>query len=116
MARQMECSTIGRSNGPELEEMDCGSGAMSAGGQREAQELQSRQNGDGPKLCTCTAAGSCHTVSGANRKRAREEEPGAAVEKRGCEEGMSWWTCLLLGVDPGERSQQQVVRKLHENY
>ena len=95
--------------------MDCGSGAMSAGGQREAQQLQSRQNGGGPNLCTRSTASGC-SVSGANRKRAREEEPGAAVEKRGCEEGMSWWTCLLLGVDPGERSKQQVVRKLHENY
>ena len=105
----MECNsstTLQKPNGPEPEEMDCRSGTMSAGGQTEAQELQSRQNGrDGPSGTTS----SCF-VSGANRKRAREEEPGA-VEKRGCEEGMSWWTCLLLGVDPVERTKQQVVRK-----
>lgn len=51
------------------------------------------------------------------RKREREVEEGEsdAVEKRAAEEGLSWWTCLLLGVGQ-ERSKPQVVRKLHHNY
>ena len=54
------------------------------------------------------------------RKRLREggEELGRGgggereVEKRGCEEGMSWWTCLMLGMDQ-ENTKPRVVRKVH---
>ena len=32
-------------------------------------------------------------------KRAREEgERQIVSDKRGCDEPMSWWTCLMLGV------------------
>ena len=59
-----------------------------------------------------------------SRKRGREEEGLSAavvdggatrVEKRGCEEGMSWWTCLMLGMDQ-ENTQPQVVKKVYDNY
>ena len=32
-------------------------------------------------------------------------------EKRGCAEGMSWWTCLLLGVDQSMTKQQVITKK-----
>lgn len=61
--------------------------------------------------------------SAGSRKRARESEVFAGegeggrggereVEKRGCEEGMSWWTCLMLGMDQ-ENTKPRIVRKLH---
>ena len=54
------------------------------------------------------------------RKRGRENENeeverGDTVEKRGCEEGMSWWTCLMLGMDQ-ENTKPQVVRKIHTQH
>lgn len=52
-----------------------------------------------------------------SRKRGREieeeEESSREVEKRGCEEGMSWWTCLMLGISQ-ERTQPQVVKKIYK--
>lgn len=71
-----------------------------------------------------TACASSGGESGTTRKRVREveeEEEGGGggagasdrvVEKRGCEEGMSWWTCLMLGMDQ-EKARPQVVRKFH---
>lgn len=54
------------------------------------------------------------STAGAGRKRAREEEEGGtAVEKRGCEEGMSWWTCLMLGVS--QESQRIVAKTQSKN-
>ena len=57
--------------------------------------------------------------SSGSRKRGRESEEEVVVgggekvvEKRGCEEGMSWWTCLMLGMDQ-ENTKPRVVRKLH---
>ena len=60
--------------------------------------------------------------SAGSRKRGRESEgflleEGARggereVEKRGCEEGMSWLTCLMLGMDQ-ENTKPRIVRKLH---
>ena len=50
------------------------------------------------------------TVS-VSRKRCRPvEDEQTKVEKRGCEEGMSWWTCLMLGISQ-ENSRSQVVKK-----
>lgn len=46
------------------------------------------------------------------RNRSEEGEREDEIEKRGCEEGMSWWTCLMLGISQ-DNSRQQVVRKLH---
>ena len=51
------------------------------------------------------------------RKRVRggEECEGGrerVIEKRVCEEGMSWWTCLMLGMDQ-ENTKAQVVRRFH---
>ena len=67
----------------------------------------------------CSAAGQCVETSelSQSRKRVREAEEEAGrrevVEKRGCEEGgMSWWTCLMLGVSQ-DNSKQQVVRKVY---
>ena len=49
----------------------------------------------------------------ASRKRGRfDEEEETEVEKRGCEEGMSWWTCLMLGMNQ-EHSRPQVVKKIY---
>ena len=63
--------------------------------------------------------GSVHSCSlatsqlGVTRKRGRDgEEVREEVEKRGCEEGMSWWTCLMLEMDQ-ENTKSQVVRKVH---
>lgn len=60
--------------------------------------------------------------TGVRRKRGRESEEVVAeggggggervVEKRGCEEGMSWWTCLMLGMDQ-KNTKLRVVRKIH---
>ena len=67
------------------------------------------------QLCS---AGECvgSELSQSTRKRGREEEEirrTEVVEKRGCEEGgMSWWTCLMLGVSQ-ENSKQQIVRKVY---
>jgi hypothetical protein len=47
-----------------------------------------------------------------SRKRGREGVGEGEVEKRGCEEGMSWWTCLMLGMNQ-ENTKPQVVRKVH---
>ena len=48
-----------------------------------------------------------------DRKR-RREEGSSQCEKRSCEEGLSWWTCLLLGM-PQENTKihpiNVVVRK-----
>ena len=53
------------------------------------------------------------TISLVSRKRCRsEEDEQREVEKRGCEEGMSWWTCLMLGVSQ-ENSKPQVVKKVY---
>ena len=51
------------------------------------------------------------------RKRERQAEEGEneAVEKKAAEEGLSWWTCLMLGVGQ-ERTKPQVVKKVHHNY
>ena len=52
------------------------------------------------------------TVS-VTRKRCRAvEDEQTEVEKRGCEEGMSWWTCLMLGISQ-ENSRSQVVKKIY---
>lgn len=52
------------------------------------------------------------TVS-VSRKRCRSvEDKQTEVEKRGCEEGMSWWTCLLLGISQ-DNSRSQVVKKIY---
>ena len=55
---------------------------------------------------------------GQRRKRGREtcggEERVVEVEKRGCTEGMSWWTCLMLDMNHEENTRAQVaVRKVH---
>ncbi len=56
------------------------------------------------------------STTAASRKRAREgEEVVEEVEKRGCEEGMSWWTCLMLGLDQ-DNTKPQAVRKTHQSY
>ena len=64
--------------------------------------------------------GSSDSSGSVSRKRTRagEEEgegEGREVEKRGCEEGMSWWTCLMLGISQ-DNSRQQVVTKLHNQH
>lgn len=53
-------------------------------------------------------------AQGGARKRGHkcEEGEGEVVEKRGCEEGMSWWTCLMLGMDQ-QNTRPQIVRKSH---
>ena len=54
------------------------------------------------------------TVS-VSRKRCRpEEDEQTEVEKRGCEEGMSWWTCLMLGISQ-ENSRSQAVKKFYSH-
>ncbi len=55
------------------------------------------------------------------RKRQREDDgaggppvgnaTAAQSEKRGCAEGLSWWTCLMLGVDQNMTQQQVVAKK-----
>ena len=61
--------------------------------------------------------GSSQSGCAKSRKRGREieeeEESSREVEKRGCEEGMSWWTCLMLGISQ-ERTQPQVVKKIYK--
>ena len=48
-----------------------------------------------------------------SRKRTRDaEEESREIEKRGCEEGMSWWTCLLLGVSQ-DNTKPRVVKRAH---
>lgn len=46
-----------------------------------------------------------------SRKRARDDQLDKVVEKRGCEEGWSWWTCLMLGVGQ-ENTHQRAVKKM----
>ena len=43
---------------------------------------------------------SSSSESGLGKKRTREEatEHIETTEKRGCDEPMSWWTCLMLGI------------------
>lgn len=49
-----------------------------------------------------------------SRKRSRTVEgERTEVEKRGCGEGMSWWTCLMLGISQ-ENSRQQVVKRVND--
>ncbi len=74
----------------------------------QPQQLQSQLNG------------SSDSSGSVSRKRTRSEEAegegeGSGVEKRGCEEGMSWWTCLMLGISQ-DNSRQKVVRKLQNQY
>lgn len=65
--------------------------------------------------CPQTVPAAEHLQLVVSRKRGREGEgTKEEVEKRGCEEGMSWWTCLMLGMDQ-ENTRPQVVRKLHTN-
>ena len=66
--------------------------------------------------------GSSDSSGSVSRKRTRTEEEegegegeGREVEKRGCEEGMSWWTCLMLGVSQ-DNSRQQVIKKHHNQH
>ncbi len=44
------------------------------------------------------------------RKRAREEsiESRTVTNKRGCDEPMSWWNCLMLGINS---NQSRIVKK-----
>ena len=45
------------------------------------------------------------------RKRARDEEGTTSTsDKRTVEEGMSWWTCLMLGL-PYEYTKPHTVKK-----
>lgn len=45
------------------------------------------------------------------RKRARDQEGTvASSDKRAVEEGMSWWTCLMLGL-PYEYTKPHVIKK-----
>lgn len=45
------------------------------------------------------------------RKRTRDQEGTVATtDKRSVEEGMSWWTCLMLGL-PYEYTKPHVVKK-----
>lgn len=45
------------------------------------------------------------------RKRARGQEGTiTTTDKRAVEEGMSWWTCLMLGL-PYEYTKPHVVKK-----
>ena len=48
--------------------------------------------------------------SSAKRKRAREEDTVQTIvtDKKGCDEPMSWWTCLMLGITD---RQSRVVKK-----
>ena len=58
----------------------------------------------------------------AGSKRTRNNEEGAggtptprgqAGEKRGCDEQMSWWNCLMLGITP---TQSRIVKRdSHQN-
>ena len=66
--------------------------------------------------------GSSDSSGSVSRKRTRAEEEegkgegeGREVEKRGCEEGMSWWTCLMLGVSQ-DNSRQQIIKKHHNQH
>ena len=68
--------------------MECGPTEKTNKIQTQVKEIEKRQGG---------------------RKRNREEgEFTRVVEKRGCAEGMSWWTCLMLGVSQ-EKTQPRVV-------
>ena len=65
------------------------------------------------KIQTLVKEGSLLESRQGGRKRGREEEQLArVVEKRGCAEGMSWWTCLMLGVSQ-EKTQPWPVRKVY---
>ena len=94
-----------------VEEMDCDP--------HEALKFVSTENrSQDPNFQLAEGSGQCGCVSESRgRKRGREaeeEESSKVVEKRGCEEGMSWWTCLMLGVSQ-ERTQPQVVKKVYKN-
>ena len=69
--------------------------------------------------CDSQLNGSSSSSGSVSRKRTRpgeeEEEEGSEVEKRGCEEGMSWWTCLMLGISQ-DNSRQQVVKKVYNQH
>ena len=72
--------------------MECGPTENTNKIQTQVKEIEKRQGG---------------------RKRSREEgEFTRVVEKRGCAEGMSWWTCLMLGVSQ-EKTQPRVVKKVY---
>ena len=120
MAHQAESSNeIANQTQNGTEDMDCGD-SSAVSGTTEAQN-------NVPTSCQACASCSSDSCSvhnrGSGRKRPREEfedqeqgqRQGRVVEKRGCEEGMSWWTCLMLGISQ-ERARPQVVRKVHENY
>ena len=94
-----------------VEEMDCDP--------HEALKIVSTENRcQDPNFQLAEGSGQCGCVSESRgRKRGREaeeEESSKVVEKRGCEEGMSWWTCLMLGISQ-ERTQPQVVKKVYKN-
>ena len=83
---------------------------VSHAGQLESQKIARYQDNNQLQQLN----GSSGPVS---RKRTRpgEEEEEREVEKRGCEEGMSWWTCLMLGISQ-DNSRQQVVKKVHNQH
>lgn len=87
---------------------------VSHAGQLESQKIARYQDNNQLQQLHSQLNGSSNPVS---RKRTRpgEEEEEREVEKRGCEEGMSWWTCLMLGISP-DNSRQQVVKKVHNQH
>ena len=85
------------------------------------QEVNLRSNNIGVPNATsqsdrplATASNCSPSSRGGVRKRVREgDSEEEVVEKRGCEEGMSWWMCLMLGMDQAN-TKPQVVKKIHK--
>ena len=93
-----------------VEEMECDP--------HEALKIVSTESStQAPNFQLAEGSSQCGCVESRGRKRGREaeeEESSRVVEKRGCEEGMSWWTCLMLGVSQ-ERTRPQAVKKIYKN-
>lgn len=91
----------------------------SAGFDSTSRLLSSISTPQGDTCPQTTGAAGQQLAGGETRKRVREGEGKGeveeVVEKRGCEEGMSWWTCLMLGMDQ-ENARPRVVRKVHPNH
>ena len=55
-----------------------------------------------------------HLLTTSSRKRTRAvEEERREIEKRGCEEGMSWWTCLMLDISQ-DNAEPQVIKRVYD--
>lgn len=114
MEKEPECMDTGPANNsktdypPGLEQAALGGHAFSLPDSNSLPALEATN--------TVPVAGQAQGECQQRRKRSREVCGGEerVVEKRGCEEGMSWWTCMMLDMNHEEYTRAQVaVRKVH---